>query len=406
MIRRRPRIVFWDTLPTPYGVEQYNLLADREHLDLRVWFTTRTEPGRSWDVDETAWRFPGEYVEDPSLTLHNVDRFVRRCRGIQPDIVVSPYGDARFVAGHMILKALRVRTILFVQRTFDAWIQRAWWKEVAKMVLCRSADAAQVPGSEGRDAARRYGFPHDRIFCARLTTNVEHFGRGLAGVERMRHRAALGVQGCVFLYVGRLWKPKGLMTLIEAYREARRANGAISLLIVGDGPDGPEIRNAAAGIDGVTFRPFVQAPELPAVYAASDVFVFPTLGDPHGQVIEEAHAAGLPIITTSTVGEVNTRVDDGIDGFVVPPDDASSLARRMIDLATDTRLRAVLGERGSARAAAWGHEVFASQTEEMVRTCLALPRRRTAAGRATSAGGMVMIQIAGLVARSFQRAFV
>jgi glycosyltransferase involved in cell wall biosynthesis len=210
----------------------------------------------------------------------------------------------------------------------------------------------------------------------------------------------------VFLYVGRLWKPKGLIPLIEAYREARRINGDISLLVVGDGPDEADIRSAAAGIDGVTFRPFVQAPELPAVYAASDVLVFPTLGDPHGQVIEEAHAAGLPVVTTSAVGEVDVRVVDGVNGFVVPPGDTAALAQRMVELATDSGLRTVLGERGAARAAAWGHESYAPQIEEMARACLALARRTTVAARGMGAAGTALIQTARLVASSLQQEFV
>jgi glycosyltransferase involved in cell wall biosynthesis len=368
-----------------------------------VWFSARTESDRSWNVNESEWRFPGVYIESPGLTLKDLARFARRCGEVRPDIVVSPYGNARFAVGHMMLKALDIRTILFVQRTFDAWVPRAWWKEAAKRLLFRSADGAQVPGTDGRDTARRYGFSDDRIFCARLTTNVEHFARGLEAADRERHRAKLGVEGCVFLYVGRLWKPKGLVPLIEAYRDARRVTSGINLLVVGDGSDEHEIRSAAAGIDGITFSSFVQAPELPAVYAACDVFVFPTLGDPHGQVIEEAHAAGLPVITTSAVGELDVRVTDGVNGFVVPPDNAAALTRRMVELAADSRLRAVLGERGAARAATWGHEIYASQMEAMVRSCLEAPRRTNVAAWAVSAAGKALIHTARLAAGSFQR---
>ena len=83
------------------------------------------------------------------------------------------------------------------------------------------------------------------------------------------------------------------------------------------------LRAKAQGIDGVRVQPFVQAPELPAYYAAADVFVFPTLGDPHGQVVEEAHAAGLPIIASNAAGDIERRVIDGANGFVVPAGDVT-----------------------------------------------------------------------------------
>lgn len=398
----RPRVVFWDNIPTPYGVEQYNALADRRSLDLTVWFCRRTDPDRSWDVNESEWRFTGTYIEDPSGGLAEASRFTRRCREARPDLIVSLYGERPFVAGHAITKALGIRTTFLVLRTFDAWIRRAWWKELGKATLFRSADFAYVQGEDGRRYARRYGFPDDRIFTVRQTTNLELFGRPVSAEERDRHRARVGVAGCVFLYVGRLWKGKGLLFLIEAFRRARLVNEAISLLLVGDGVDEREIRDAARGIDGVVFRPFVQAGELTAYYAAADVFVFPTLGDPYGQVIEEAHAAGLPIIATDAVGEVHERVVDGTTGLIVPPADAAALATAMLALAANPGLRRSMGQRALDRMTMWGHDTYVVEMERLVSACLAAPRRATFAAAAMSAAGRVAIHAAQAAARAHQ----
>ncbi len=91
----------------------------------------------------------------------------------------------------------------------------------------------------------------------------------------------------------------------------------------------------ARDIAGLTVWPFVSAQELVEAYAAADVFVFPSLGDPFGIVIEEAHAAGLPVITSDTVGDVRQRVIDGTSGFVVPAGDPAALAERMLTLAAN-----------------------------------------------------------------------
>ena len=399
MTERLPRVVFWDNLPSPYGVEQDNALADRRSLDMSVWFCRRTDPDRSWEVNESEWRFTGTYIEDPSRGLAEASRFAHRCRAARPDLIVSPYGERPYVAGHAIIKALGIRTAFFVQRTFDAWIRRAWWKELAKAILFRSADFAYVHGPDGQTYARRYGFPEDRAFVVRQTTNVEHFARPVSAEERRRHRARIGVHGCVFLYVGRLWKGKGLLFLIEAFRQARRVNEAISLLLVGDGVDEHEIRGAAGGVDGIVFRPFVQARDLPAYYVASDVFVFPTLGDPWGQVIEEAHAAGLPIITTSAIGEVRRRVVDGTTGFVVAAADADALAKAMVTLAANRDLRKSMSERGLERMKMWGHDTYVSEMEHLVSACLTAPRRTTFAARGVSAAGTVVVHTASAAAR-------
>jgi FkbM family methyltransferase len=396
----RPRVVYWDNIPAPYAVERYNTLAARGTLDFSVWFARRIDSERSWAVNESTWHFDAAYIENSAVSLPAAHRFAQRCDRVRPDLTLSLYGERSFAAGHLILKGLGIRTALLVLPTYDAWVRRTWWKERAKDVLFRSADAAKVPGPDGRAYASRYGFPDDRIFAVRQSINVEQYAAPLPSQDRARVRERMGVGGCVFLYVGRLWKGKGLFTLLEAFRQVRRVNPAASLLLVGAGPDEAALRAAAGDLDGIHFHPFVQAAELTAYYGASDVFVFPTLGDPHGQVIEEAHAAGLPIIASDAAGDIRRRVVDGQTGFVVPSGDRAALARRMIELAADPDLRKSMGTCGAERAKAWGHDVWADDFERFVTASLALPRRATAAARATASAGRLIVAAGDVAARA------
>jgi FkbM family methyltransferase len=144
----------------------------------------------------------------------------------------------------------------------------------------------------------------------------------------------------------------------------------------------------------------VQPRELGAYYAAADVFVFPTLGDPHGQVLEEAHAAGLPVITSDAAGDVRQRVLDGVSGFVVPAGDAAMLARRMLSLASDPELRLSMGAQGADRARRWTHEHWAADFEAFVSAALAARRRTTPAARTMALAGSILVSAAGLIARA------
>jgi FkbM family methyltransferase len=411
MSRIRPRIIYWDNIPAPYAVERFNLLADRGTLDFSAWFSRRTDLDRRWEVDESTWRFKASYVEDPSESLASMHRFIKRCDEIRPDLVVSLYGERPFVAGHLVMKGMGVATAFVVERTFDAWVRRTWWKETAKAFLFRSADAAQVhtapPYPGGRhdapsDAllyAARYGFTPDRMCGVGQSIDGERYG-GATAAERDLIRAQTGAKGCLFLYVGRYWKGKGLPVLLDAFKEARRADPTISLLTIGNGEDEEALRHAAADIAGLTVWPFVQERELVAAYGAADVFVFPSLGDPFGIVIEEAHAAGLPVITTDAVGDVRQRVVDSVSGFVVPSGNAAALAERMRTLAADCSLRTAMGSRGAARVRAWGHERWVDDFERFVHASLALPRRNTAASRAACAVGGLAVAAADIGART------
>ena len=142
--------------------------------------------------------------------------------------------------------------------------------------------------------------------------------------------------------------------LLRAFGQLqRRSDQEVSLLLVGDGVDERELRatSAALGLRNVVFAGFKQKPELPAWYALADVFVFPSLGDPYGLVVDEAMACSLPVISTTTAGEIGSRLADGIDGYLVPPRDSSALFRRMAALAGDPGLRLRMGRHGFERDA-------------------------------------------------------
>jgi glycosyltransferase involved in cell wall biosynthesis len=187
------------------------------------------------------------------------------------------------------------------------------------------------------------------------------------------------LHGCVFVYAGRLWSGKGLDYLFEAYRSVRSKQPDISLLLLGDGVDEDRYRVMARDLPGVRFAGFVQARDIPAYYALADVMVFPTLGDPHGLVVEEALAAGLPVICTEAAGDIRRRLPDGQAGYVVPPADAAALAERMRQIAVDPALRERLASATSSLVATRTHEYWARDFEAFVDGLLSAPPRRTLA---------------------------
>ncbi len=142
------------------------------------------------------------------------------------------------------------------------------------------------------------------------------------------------------LFVGRLVTAKGPLVAIDALRELR-SNRSCRLTIVGGGPAADEIRARSAepelaGRVAVLGR--LDHEELTELYASSDIFVFPTYW-PEGfpTVLSEAMAAGLPIVTTPTRG-IADLLEDGRHALLVPPRDASAVARAIERLLADEEL--------------------------------------------------------------------
>lgn len=170
-----------------------------------------------------------------------------------------------------------------------------------------------------------------------------------AAAARWRERFA----GPIVLFVGRLRYYKGIEHLIDA--ASRIADAQV--LIVGSGPEGERLRRrAAAGsaASRIHFLGDISDDELPALYAAADVFVLPSTqpSEAFGIVLVEAMAAGTPVISTE-IGTGTSEINvDGHTGIVVPRADSEALARAIDDVLQDADRRRALGEAAREHARA------------------------------------------------------
>jgi glycosyltransferase involved in cell wall biosynthesis len=94
----------------------------------------------------------------------------------------------------------------------------------------------------------------------------------------------------------------------------------------------------------VIFHGVVGLKDLEKFYSEADIFVLPSLYEPFGIVFAEAMSFGLPIIATR-VGGIPELVEDGENGFLVPPKDVNSLADAIDKLVSDAELREKFGRR-------------------------------------------------------------
>ena len=298
---------------------------------------------------------------------------------MRPDVLVCLYYEASFALGSLAAKALASRTVFDVMPTYDSWSERTWWRELAKHFLFRYVDGVKVTGPEAIHMTEKYGMHASRSHAVTQSINVAHYSqaREIQPEVRRERREQLGLSGCVFLYVGRLWKGKGLDYLFDAYKTVWSKQPNVSLLIVGDGVDEVRYRVMAQELPNIVFAGFVQARDMPEYYALGDVLVFPTLGDPYGHVVGESMAAGLPVICTENAGEIRRRISDGEDGYIVPPTDSETLADRMLRLAQDPSLRMQFVTSASPRVSSMTHEDFARDTESLVENVLSIAPRRT-----------------------------
>ena len=148
------------------------------------------------------------------------------------------------------------------------------------------------------------------------------------------------------LTVGYLLKRKGIQHLIRAMIPVLEEFGNVKLKIVGDGPYKESLIRLTKELslnDFVEFSGRVPRNELPMVYANSDLYVQPSLSETFPSALREAMAAGRPVVTTD-VGVIGEYLEDGVNGYLVPPKSPEALSRKIITLLLDDGWRAKIGE--------------------------------------------------------------
>ncbi|MSR65684.1 MAG: glycosyltransferase [Verrucomicrobiae bacterium] len=128
---------------------------------------------------------------------------------------------------------------------------------------------------------------------------------------------------------------KGHSVLLQAWPHVVAKHRNACLALVGDGPLRDELKRAASPLpfDG-TVHFLGNRSDVPAILAAADVFVLPSLWEGFGIAVVEAMAAGVPVVA-SRVDGVCEIIRDRQDGVLVPPSEPDKLAQAIVELLSD-----------------------------------------------------------------------
>jgi glycosyltransferase involved in cell wall biosynthesis len=138
--------------------------------------------------------------------------------------------------------------------------------------------------------------------------------------------------------------------MLMALAHARRKVPWLTLTLVGDGPERgslEELRHALGLPEGAV-RLLGERHDVPRLLAASDIFLLTSDHEGFPNVVLEAMAARLPVVTTAA-GDAGTVVVEGQTGYLVGRDDESGMAHRLVELALDPIRRQVMGLAGRER---------------------------------------------------------
>ena len=252
-------------------------------------------------------------------------------------------GFQRFAGGARVraLRALR-----------DAALRRA------SLVVCPSAYL--------REHALGWGLRPDRVVV------VENATPELPTLPtREEARAALGVDGALLAFAGRLGAAKALEVAFAAVAEL----DGVTLLLAGDGPERATLERRAAELalgERARFLGALGRDEVLRLFRAADASVLSSAWENFPHTLVEALAVGTPVVATA-VGGVPEIVRDGENGLLVPVGDSAALAAALRRFLGDADLQARLRERAAPSVEHLRPERIYGRLEELL-TKVASPR--------------------------------
>ncbi len=326
-------------------------------------YVTFREEERCWDFVRQAEMRGSEVVAlkyDTPRLLAVLHELIELLRHLNADVLCC-HGYKANLLGYWVARRMGIPIVS---------VSHGWTGESVAVKLYEALDRAVlrfmdkvVCVSEGQARkVRRYGVPRRKVRVIRDAVRADRFispepeyrGR-LESLFPDKPEVIVGA-------AGRLSPEKGYRFLVDAAAEVLREHPDTGFVLFGDGPLREEIaRRVAAKELGGRFQLPGFCSDLDGFFPHFDLFVLPSFTEGLPNVVLEAFAARVPVVATA-VGGTPEVVEDGVNGYLVPPGDAGALADRIGKLIGDPNGRRTMGALGRQRIDT--EFSFARQAEE------------------------------------------
>lgn len=371
----RLRVGILSTHAAPYRDVTFAALQRRGVVDITVISLLDSSPEHSfWDLKESNYphitlkkccaKFRTYWFHPQVLSVLRKERF---------DVIVIPgyeYACWLVIIYCQITKTPFIFSSDTIRDRPASRIRRFLASRVLSFIR-GSSGAFWVPGEGSRQYLCNKGIKNDRIFegCynldfATITDQLELFKK-----ERFETRKRLSINddGFVFMMVANVIAKRRHDLLLESFSRVVIAYPNSYLVLVGKGTEEETIMRLSKDrrIENVRAVGPVPFASLGPLFTMSDAYVH-SGGEAYSTAVEYAAIAGLPVITTPSVGAAKDYVIDGETGYIVSSEDVSLFAEKMLLLARDRETSERFGRRSRELASKFTAEWAADQLEKAV----------------------------------------
>lgn len=280
--------------------------------------------------DQLNWHilFPEMAIE--KIASHDCQKAIRKkLNELNPDVVMA--GALAFQSGSGALKwkALTGRPVIIFDDARPEDVKRSWLINTIKKIFYGNVDAVLCPAHSHTMGFTAWGLKDEEIFYGVDVVDNKLFEKNDTS-KRKRSYIDIAPQPYL-LAVGRQIEKKNWSGLLNAFINFKNEfpGSSLNLVFIGDGPLHQSLVDSAEAAKraDVVFLPFVQQDRLIKYYHQVRGLVLPSrYGETWGLVVNEAMAAGLPVLVSRECGCAQTLVSEGMNGWTFDPDNLEELS--------------------------------------------------------------------------------
>jgi glycosyltransferase involved in cell wall biosynthesis len=376
------------THPIQYNAPWFRLLAERNQIQIKVFYTwsqsetgTNYDPGFGknikWDIpllDGYEYEFVKNIATNPGTRTHSGivnPQLIEKIKQYHPDAILI--NGWNFNSHLKCLRYFHKKIPVLFRGDSTLLDKQKGFRKVLRQIILKwvygNVDYALYTGKQNKKYFLRHGLKEDQLIFVPHAIDNERFActdtnRKVAAGFRKKLIIAEG--DTIFLFAGKFERKKDPQILIDAFKTIWYPG--VHLILVGNGQMEKELQQSAGDFENIHFLDFQNQKMMPAVYQMADVFVLPSKGpgETWGLAVNEAMAAGKPILISNKCGCAADLLEDGINGFGFESENVSGLSKKMIEFIEKKNELREMGEESLLKIKNYSFGNIASQIENLM----------------------------------------